>query len=97
MKLRAVPRLFLASAALALMLSACKPADTASAAACRSDRVKAPGVRSNSTGRYFSLLRSRPSPVARMRRWSDAMARPSSGKDVAASPSRCASATSPAS
>ena len=32
MKLRAVPRLFLASAALALMLSACKPADTASAA-----------------------------------------------------------------
>jgi len=32
MNLRAVPRLFLASAALALMLSACKPADTASAA-----------------------------------------------------------------
>ena len=52
----------------------------ASAAVWSSERVKVAGIRSNRTGRYFSLLRSRPRPVARMRRWSEAMARPGAAR-----------------
>ena len=71
--------------------------ETASAPAWSCDRVKTPGVRSNSTGRYFSLLRSRPSAVARMRRWSEAIGRPGRAGGAGWPASRQASGASRAS
>ena len=65
--------------------------------------VKAPGIISKMTGRYFSLPRSRDRAVARIRRWSEIIGSPRAGPSRAmagsgASPrSRDASGASPAS
>ena len=68
------PALFRHQAAEILLVQA-KPA-SASTARCSSSRVKVGAISSNTTGRYFSLPRSRAMAVARMRRWSNSMGVP---------------------
>ena len=53
--------------------------EIASTVRCSSVSVNSAGISSNTTGRYFSLARSRAIAVARMRRWSKRIGSPSAG------------------
>ena len=56
----------------------CRP-EIASTVCCNSVSVNSAGISSNTTGRYFSLARSRAIAVARIRRWSKRIGSPSGG------------------
>jgi len=75
--------------------------EIASTVCCNSVSVNSGGKSSNTTGRYFSLARSRAIAVARIRRWSKRIATPRAGVSLrpraAGRSSRRASSTRPAS
>ena len=66
-------------------LCRCRP-EIASTVRCNSVSVNSAGKSSNTTGRYFSLARSRAIAVARMRRWSKRMETPSAAATCAPMP-----------
>ena len=65
---------------------------SASTVRCSCSKVKPGGISSNTTGRYLILPRSRPIAVARIRRWSSAIAAPVAVRPAAppAGPDRAA-------